>query len=275
LKATPVTRPSPKSVVVTLSVWDVEAHLFELSQQDRSAHGVELHVHDVRHEMDHVDLEAAVEQAFRRFKAEQAAADHGGPFGGGGAREHAVAVVERPKDEDAVLEAARSVEHIGDRRHDDAAAGGEHERVVGLDDSVAARRLLGGHVDRLDTHACMKGDVVGRIPRQRVDEDVLRCVAAGEHAREQNAVVVAVRFVAKDGDLEQVAAAHAHVFGQAGAGHAVAHNDEASLSVHVGRSSPSGSWGSARTAQTLNSGILLVGSSAGLVRRFADCSPPQ
>jgi hypothetical protein len=33
--------------------------------------------------------------------------------------------------------------------------------------------------------------------------------------------------------------------------------------------------GVARTAQTLNSGIRLIGSSAGLVRRFADCSPPQ
>jgi hypothetical protein len=32
---------------------------------------------------------------------------------------------------------------------------------------------------------------------------------------------------------------------------------------------------SIRVAQTLNSGILLVGSSAAFVRLFADCSPPQ
>jgi hypothetical protein len=36
-----------------------------------------------------------------------------------------------------------------------------------------------------------------------------------------------------------------------------------------------GSARSIRAAQTLNSGILLVGSSAGFVRRFADCSPAQ
>src|SRR6185436_7067558 len=33
--------------------------------------------------------------------------------------------------------------------------------------------------------------------------------------------------------------------------------------------------GSIRAAQTLNSGILLVGSSAGFVRTFTECSPPQ
>ena len=32
---------------------------------------------------------------------------------------------------------------------------------------------------------------------------------------------------------------------------------------------------SIRAAQTLNSGILLVGSSAAFVRLFADCPPPQ
>src|SRR5207245_11192658 len=72
-------------------------------------------------------------------------------------------------------------------------------------------------------------------------------------------------FVAEHGDPEQLAAATVeHVLDQTGAGHAVADDDEVAFRVHV-----------ARTAQTLNSGISLVGSRAALVKRFADCSPPQ
>ena len=50
---------------------------------------------------------------------------------------------------------------------------------------------------------------------------------AGEHAREQDAVVVAVRLVAEHRDVEAIAAAaREHVLDEAGARHAVADDDE-------------------------------------------------
>ena len=84
-----------------------------------------------------------------------------------------------------------------------------------------------GEVELLDPDAGMQRDAVRRVPRQRVDDDVVRPVSAGEHARQQDAVVVAVRLVAEDRDVEQLAAAaRQHVFDETGAGHAVADDDE-------------------------------------------------
>ena len=86
---------------------DVKAHLLELALQHPAARGVELRLHHVRHEVDDVDLEAAVQQAAGRFEAEQAAADHRRAAHAVHEGEHAVAVVQRAEDEDAALEASR------------------------------------------------------------------------------------------------------------------------------------------------------------------------
>src|SRR5262245_14651097 len=91
-------------------------------------------------------------------------------------------------------------------------------------------------------------------------------MAAGEHARQQDAVVVAARLVAEHDDLETAAAAD-HLLHQSRAGHPVAHDDQPSARAHDPASTA--------TAQILNSGISLVGSRAAFVRRFAEPWPPQ
>src|SRR5262249_6994447 len=111
---------------------------------------------------------------------------------------------------------------------------------------------------------------VGRVPWQRIDEDVAWAMSPGKNAGKQNAIVVSVRLVAEDRHRECIApAAREDVFDKPGASHAVADNHQPLLGVH------GGSCLSKRAAQTLNSGILLVGSSAGFVRRLTDSSPLQ
>ena len=95
-----------------------------------------------------------------------------------------------------------------------------------------------------------------------------RVVGAGQDTREQDAVVVAVRLVAEHRDVEPLAAAPGQqVFDESGAGHAVADDDESGFGGQGMSSLPQGET---RTAQTLNSGIRLIGSSASLVRRLTD-----
>ena len=182
---------------------DVHAHLLELPSEDAAGGGIELRVHQVRHQVDDVDLEAA-------FSRPRAASRPSSPPPMTTARvrdvsrafEHAVAVVERAEDEDAVLERRRSsATQSVDRRHQRAAAGGDDQRVVRFDDAVGAATPASGRRRCVSTRspACRTTPLL-RVPRQRVDDDVLGLVAAGQHAREQDAVVVAVRLVAEHGD---------------------------------------------------------------------------
>src|SRR4029079_8314405 len=111
------------------------------------------------------------------------------------------------------------------------------------------------------------------VPRQRIEKDIVGLVAAGEDTREQNPVVVPAVLVDEDADAKPIAAAAGeYILDQSRAGHPIADDDEMFFGAHAGFESCAAA---ARTAQTLNSGISLVGSSAALVRRFADCAPPQ
>ena len=75
-----------------------------------------------------------------------------------------------------------------------------------LREPVSGDDLLRAHIDPLDPLACMERDVPGRVPGHRVDEDVIGFVAARQHAREKNAVVVAARLVAEHHDVEAASA---------------------------------------------------------------------
>ena len=249
-----------------------------------------------------MDLEArrpGVQQTFCRLEPQQAPANDRGARGLTRVRQDAVAIGQRAKDKGPRLEPARVRRQAIDRGDQRAAARGNDELVVCFDDGSRAGQtarpshLSCGDVDRFHAHARMKCHAIGCVPRERVDEDVLGPVAAGEHARQQDAVVVAAGLVAEDGDRKLIAAAaREHVFHQPRARHAVADDDQAAFAVaHAGLSDAGARAGlkscatcrtesrstvvSARTAQTLNSGIPLVGSRAALVRRFADNIPPQ
>ena len=56
---------------------DVKSHLLELPLEHASGRRVELRFHQMRHQVDDVDVEMAVQQPPRRLEAEQAAADDG------------------------------------------------------------------------------------------------------------------------------------------------------------------------------------------------------
>src|SRR5436309_398459 len=80
----------------------------------------------------------------------------------------------------------------------------------------------------------MEGDSVLGVPGERVDEDVLGLVAAGEDAGQEDTVVVAVGLVAEDRDREAaVGVAGAQLLDEAGAGHAVADDNHAVLRGHA------------------------------------------
>ncbi len=213
-----------------------EVHLdpeqFHRLLQHQAGVPIELHLHQVFHQVDDVDLEAASRQAARRFEAEQAAADHRRRLHVGGPGQHALAVLEGAEDVDAVLVRAGAVRRVGrrqvlERRHERHRAGGDDQRVVGFGAAVRAVDHLRRAVDAGCADAGVQRDVVVGVPVERVDEDVVRLLRSGQHAREQDAVVVAVRLVAEHGDLEAIAVgAGEHVLDEAGARHAVADDHE-------------------------------------------------
>ncbi len=78
LKARPVTLSSPRISVVSFPRWTLTPIASMLALRMAPPWRIELHFHEMPGEMDDVHLAAVVEQAARRFQAEQAAADHGG-----------------------------------------------------------------------------------------------------------------------------------------------------------------------------------------------------
>jgi hypothetical protein len=64
---------------------------------------------------------------------------------------------------------------------------------------------VGEPVDPHDPHPGVQGDVVVEVPVHRVEVDLVG-VLAGQHVREHDPVVVAVRFVAEHGDPEPLPA---------------------------------------------------------------------
>ena len=82
----------------------------------------------------------------------------------------------------------------------------------------------------------MQADAVVDVPVVAVEDDVVLVLLAGQHRRQHDPVVVAVRLVAEDGDPELLAAAALeHLLDEPGAGHAVADDDQprAGVEVHV------------------------------------------
>jgi hypothetical protein len=206
---------------------DVDAELLDAAAQDRRGLAVELDVHEAPGAMDDVDLHPALEQPARGLQTEQAAADHGDAPSAARPVEHRVGIGDGAKAEDAGDRRA-VVEHAVDRREERAAARGDDELVV------AVRRAVGGvdgpriAIDRRHAHAGVQRDRVALVPVERVEEDPGRILGAGEDVRQRDAVVVAVRLVAEHRDVEQLgAAAFEDLLDRAGAGHAVADDDQA------------------------------------------------
>jgi hypothetical protein len=98
-------------------------------------------------------------------------------------------------------------------------------------------------------------------------------MSPGEDAGEEDSVVVAVRLVTEHGDVEGgTTPAGEDVVDEARPRHPVPDHDQPLLRRHDFRHGfpPVLDGASMRTAHTLNSGIRLVGSRAGLVNQLAD-----
>src|SRR5438132_6303319 len=172
-----------------------------------------------------------------------------------------VAVLEGAEDEEPLLRRAVLPSHPPHGRPHARRAGGEDELVVALGRPVHAVHDPRARIDARGAHAGVQLDLVLLVPGERIDEDVDRLVALGEHAGEQDAVVVAVGLVAEHGDLPALAAVpREQLLDEARARHPVADHHQLLLQLPP-------PW--MRTAQTLNSGMRLTGSSAALVSRLA------
>ncbi len=175
---------------------DTDAELLHLGHQVVPGVRVELPLHQRRHQVHDGDVAALDLQPARRLEAQQATANHDRPGRRPRAANQLARVVERAEREDAVL-----VEPL-DLREPGGAAGGEQQRVVGRDAAVIAGDRLEHGVDVDHADAETKRDAVALVPLERIEDDVVGAALAGEHRRQHDAVVVDVRLVAEDGDLE-------------------------------------------------------------------------
>ena len=214
------------------------AEVLHLAGEVVAAVRIELPFHQRRHQVHDGDVAALDLQAARGLEAEQAAADHHRLHAGSGALQQ-LAACRR-----ASGRRRRSLVESRDRRLERRAAGREQQRVVRGHAPIVARDgfQLGIDVDDADAEA--KPDVVVLIPLERVQRDLVRRPLAGEHRRQQDAVVVDVRLVTehRDRELRRVLQ---DLLDAGDARHAVADDDESLHRCHPQRE------GSTRTAHCL------------------------
>ena len=144
----PVTWPLPSTALVRRERCVVDAEAIHRREQHRPRRVVELHLHQVAHQVDDVDLDVELQETARGLEAEQAAADHRGAAGRGGVVADGRAVVQRPEDEDAAAVLPGVGDQPFERRHEGRAAGGDHQLVVRLDAPVVADHLAPVAIDR-------------------------------------------------------------------------------------------------------------------------------
>lgn len=215
------------------------------------------------------DHGAAATQPTRRLHTEQPPAEHHHPGPGADGAQDLLAVGDRTKRHHAaggdVLRRAQSRY----RRKVRPTAGGQHQHVV-VHKGLLAVRIRAPHLARVPVDTQHQGadarvDAVLLCPPRWLQPHRIGAEAAREHGGQQHSVVSRMWLGAdhRGTDLSTVRVAPAQLVYQARAGHAVTHHDHSPAHWHT----------SSRTAHTLNSGMRLVGSSAGLVNRLARALP--
>jgi hypothetical protein len=145
--------------------------------------------------VDNVDCKAPVLQSPSGFQPEQTAANDDRLRPVCGLFDHAHAVVEGAEPENAVGQRLVVGPQTGHQRKERPTAAGQNQRVVRGGGAVVGMHQVSEPVDPHHTHPCAQIDVVVGVPVQRVQIYLGRIVTAGEHVRQHDAVVVAVRFV--------------------------------------------------------------------------------
>jgi hypothetical protein len=168
----------------------------------------------------HGNLHALLHQAIGRLETEQAAADDHGPLVVARRGQHGVHVMD-------VAERNHAVPVLAGHRDDErVGASGQQQAVVVCAGAVVRDDLAFHAIDRSDGLALVKVDVVVDVPLLVVEHDVIDGLFAGQQRGEHDAVVVAVGFGAKHGDVVVVRCQFQQFLQCAYAGHAVAHQHE-------------------------------------------------
>src|SRR5262249_36883566 len=182
-----------RSVLVEMNL---HAHRFHRTFERRARRGVELNLHQMRHQVHDVNLRVQTEQAARRLQSEQAAADHSRTPAAPGVIHYRLAIVERAKNEDALFVCGLRIAGRGliltvidvetfERRDERRTARRNDKMIVSPDPSIAIGRAdnpLRLAINRRHAHASMQLHAARLVPRERVDEDVLRIVRTAQYA---------------------------------------------------------------------------------------------
>ena len=146
---------SPSSMrVVFLPVCTRDAQRLDARRSSAAAAFVDLHGHQPRRELDHVRLEAQILERLGGFEAEQAAADHHA------ARGVLAGFADGFEVFDGAIDEAAGAVAPGNRRHERARAGGEHQLVVFVFRAALRGDALVGAIDRRHRIAGMQLDAV-------------------------------------------------------------------------------------------------------------------
>lgn len=164
----------------------------------------------------HGDVHAAQHQAVGGFETEQAATDDDRVFVGFCRVDHRLGIGDVAVTDHAVQGVAR------DRQNERRRTGGDQQTIV-----FGLGAVVGDHsaFDPVDLHHFaveQQLDVVFQVPVEVVEDDLFEGLLTGQHRREQDAVVVGVRFGAEDGDVVQLVAQFEQLFEGTNPGHAIA-----------------------------------------------------
>src|SRR5574343_389350 len=205
---------------------ELEALVFERFLQHFAGNFVELALKQPRAEVHDSDVHTAQLETVSSFQAEQAAADHPRVLVQASRLDHLVGVLDVAVADDTGQIVA------GNRQHERDRAGGDQQAVVLFLGAVFGDDLAPDAIDCLDLLAGMQLDVVLLVPVEFVEDDLLDGHFAGQHRREQDAVVVGVRLGAENGDVVVIRLDLQQFFDGADTGHAVADHDETRV-AHV------------------------------------------
>jgi hypothetical protein len=212
-------------------MYEAQAARFQRLLQQLAGHLVQLALHQRGHHVDNADLHAALHQAVGRLQAQQAAADDHGALVFFAGLDHGVGV----GDVTVGDHASRSLPGIGRMKGlEPVPAAGGRIRRSGLARGVFGMYDAAHPVHLGDLPAGVQRDAVVLVPGPVVEHDFVQRLFAGEHRRQQDAVVVGVGFGAEDGDVVQVGRDLQQLFERAHASHAVADHDQLHSLLGVG-----------------------------------------
>ncbi len=215
--------PVADQLLRVLRQQELEAAVFQRFLQHLAGDRVELALHQPAGQVHDGDVHAAQLQAVGRFESQQAAADHHRMRVRFGRGDHRIGVMDVAVGNDAREVLARH------RQHERRRAGRQQQPVVLGLGAVLRHHDAARAVDPVDGLPEMQRDAVFGVPVDIVEHDVLDGLLAGQHRRQQDAVVVCVRLGPEHRDVVYVGSDLDQFFQRTHACHAVADHDQFQL----------------------------------------------